>query len=181
MLNNTHTLNKYGNIVGCDIIRGAGFNTNTNNAKLTYNLIMKDMVKFVNGFLKNQYFNSSEKMKASYWDYYSNQLHITIIAGNDISVPLIKLAKINPVSQKKNDANYILDISKTIIDPESQNHNNQDVSTANDSQTKVFIDYRFVLENAWLGYSSMRDLNYGLSAFGLINPTLINFISTWNF
>ena len=48
-------------------------------------------------------------------------------------------------------------------------------------QATVDIGYKIVLENAWLGYNSLRDVNYDLAAFGLIDPYLYNFLSTYNF
>ena len=45
----------------------------------------------------------------------------------------------------------------------------------------IKFDYRIVLENAWMGYSSIKELSYQLPAYGILNSTLINFIEQFNF
>lgn len=80
MVNNTYSLNEFGNVVGCDIIRGAGFNTNSNSTELTYDIIMQDIVSFVNQFLDKWFFvELPEKNKKDYWNKaFNNKLNVIL-------------------------------------------------------------------------------------------------------
>lgn len=56
---NPNSLNYLGNVVGVDIVRGAGFNTAKVDLALTYQQIQCDMSFFINKFLETIFFEKS--------------------------------------------------------------------------------------------------------------------------
>lgn len=77
---------------------------------------------------------------------------MTLIAGFDVSLALMKLAARTQSAPEYKD--FKLMKEKSI----SETH-------------KIAIDYRIVLENAYLGYGSLRDMSYELQTFGVLNQT----------
>ena len=143
-------------MIGADVIRGAGFtHTQTKSKEITYDLIMRDIIVFVNKFINEVYFDET-KMGREFWinarPEWSNEILVTLVAGFDVSLALLKLAA--RAQSAPEYSSFTLMKEKVLLGPH-----------------KIAIDYRIVLENAYLGYGSLRDLSYELQTFGVLNQT----------
>ena len=73
---NNETLNKGFDVVAVDIVRGSGFNINSNSTKVTYELISEDLQIFIEKFLLDQ------NMVPSLVD-------VIVYAGFELAIPAI--------------------------------------------------------------------------------------------
>lgn len=91
---NKHSQNQFANVIGVDIVRDAGFNNVKENAyEQSYEIIMRDIIIFVNKFFTLRVFQPPEKSGFSqtndrsdekYWKKYLhfyNEIQVTLVGG----------------------------------------------------------------------------------------------------
>lgn len=172
---NNNTLNTLGGVVGADVVRGTGFNTATTPSTLNYNIIRNDTVKFVNRFLEQVYFQSKPYNSGTTWqkDTWKKELQIFLIGGYDMAKALIKITT-NTSKEDFFDNQYDPQYDEQLVPKKTFKLNN-------DVDFVIDINYSIILENAYLGYSSLEYLNYALSGFGIANGNFTDFMESYNF